>query len=43
MDYLLYGTGMRLMEVLRLSAKDVDFNYKQTKGAFAPLYLFSMQ
>jgi len=26
---LLYGTGMRLMECLRLRVKDVDFGYKQ--------------
>jgi len=29
MASLLYGTGMRLMECLRLRAKDVDFGYKQ--------------
>lgn len=29
MAYLLYGTGMRLMEVLRLRVKDVDFDYGQ--------------
>jgi integron integrase len=26
---LMYGTGMRLMEALRLRVKDVDFSYKQ--------------
>lgn len=35
---LLYGTGMRLMEGLRLRVKDVDFAYqqlaiKEAKGA----------
>ena len=29
MASLLYGTGMRLMECLRLRAKDVDFGYSQ--------------
>jgi len=29
MASLLYGTGMRLMECLRLRVKDIDFNYKQ--------------
>jgi integron integrase len=29
MASLLYGTGMRLMECLRLRVKDVDFGYKQ--------------
>lgn len=29
MAYLLYGTGMRLMEVLRLRVKDLDFDYGQ--------------
>lgn len=29
MARLMYGTGMRLMEVLRLRVKDVDFSYKQ--------------
>lgn len=27
--YLLYGTGMRLMEAVRLRVKDVDFSYRQ--------------
>lgn len=27
--YLIYGTGMRLMEAARLRVKDIDFNYKQ--------------
>lgn len=26
---LLYGTGMRLMEGLRLRVKDIDFSYMQ--------------
>jgi len=26
---LLYGTGMRLMEGIRLRVKDVDFDYQQ--------------
>lgn len=26
---LMYGTGMRLMEVMRLRIKDIDFSYKQ--------------
>ena len=30
---LLYGTGMRLMEMLRLRVKDVDFSYSQGDGA----------
>jgi len=35
--YLLYGSGLRLMECLRLRVKDVDFDYQQlvirdTKG-----------
>jgi integron integrase len=29
MASLLYGTGMRLMEVVRLRVKDVDFDYRQ--------------
>ena len=29
MAALLYGTGMRLMECLRLRVKDIDFNYQQ--------------
>jgi len=29
MTSLLYGTGMRLMEVVRLRVKDVDFGYRQ--------------
>ncbi|HEX5420195.1 MAG TPA: integron integrase [Gammaproteobacteria bacterium] len=29
MASLLYGTGMRLMEVVRLRVKDVDFGYRQ--------------
>ncbi|WP_126456275.1 integron integrase [Sulfuriflexus mobilis] len=29
MAKLLYGTGMRLMEVIRLRVKDVDFSYSQ--------------
>lgn len=29
MAALLYGTGMRLMECLRLRVKDIDFNYHQ--------------
>lgn len=29
MTSLLYGTGMRLMECLRLRVKDVDFAYRQ--------------
>lgn len=29
MGALLYGTGMRLMECLRLRVKDVDFDYRQ--------------
>jgi len=28
LGYLLYGTGMRLMEVLRLRVGDIDFEYK---------------
>ena len=28
---LLYGTGMRLMECLRLRVKDIDFEYRQIK------------
>lgn len=28
---LLYGSGLRLMECIRLRVKDVDFNYKQIK------------
>lgn len=27
--YLIYGTGMRLMEAVRLRVKDIDFSYKQ--------------
>lgn len=27
--YLIYGTGMRLMEAVRLRVKDVDFNHRQ--------------
>ncbi|MGH8121123.1 MAG: integron integrase [Gammaproteobacteria bacterium] len=29
MARLMYGTGMRLMEVMRLRIKDIDFSYKQ--------------
>ena len=29
MASLLYGTGMRLMECLRLRVKDIDFAYRQ--------------
>lgn len=29
MAYLLYGSGVRLMECLRLRVKDIDFDYKQ--------------
>ena len=29
MASLLYGTGMRLLECLRLRVKDIDFAYKQ--------------
>ena len=29
MGYLLYGTGLRLMECVRLRVKDVDFDYRQ--------------
>ena len=29
MAYLLYGTGMRLMECLRLRVQDLDFDYRQ--------------
>lgn len=29
MASLLYGTGMRLMEVVRLRVKDIDFGYRQ--------------
>lgn len=29
MAALMYGTGMRLMECVRLRVKDIDFNYKQ--------------
>jgi integron integrase len=29
MAALLYGTGMRLMECIRLRVKDIDFDYKQ--------------
>jgi integron integrase len=29
MTSLLYGTGMRLMEVVRLRVKDIDFGYRQ--------------
>lgn len=27
--YLIYGTGMRLMEAVRLRVKDIDFSYRQ--------------
>jgi len=29
MESLLYGSGLRLMECLRLCVKDIDFDYKQ--------------
>lgn len=31
MDGLLYGSGLRLMECVRLRVKDIDFGYRQVK------------